>query len=476
MLKHEANRLVFATWLLAFAVGGCSGCSTQGDSGRKEKTVEVFAAVPLKKQIVEWDEYVGRLESVEYVEVRARVSGYLDTIHFEEGQMVKKGDLLCVIDPKPFVAEVNRAKADLEGARAKVKESNAILAQAEAELKQSESRLSLSQIRFDRAKRLVVTNAVPQEEADIRESEFVQAQADAEAAKSKIESANAAIATAEAAIETAKANLAIAELNHRYTEVLSPVSGRVSRRVITEGNLVSGGTLEPTLLTTIVSLDPIHCVFDADEQNYLKYTRLAQEGKRKSSREVRNPVYLALADEKVGFPHKGHMDFVDNRMDVNTGTMRARAIFPNPDGSLTPGLFARLMLPGSGRYEAILIPDSAIGTDQSEKYVLVVGDDGTAKRQVITLGSKAHGLRIVRQGLDGSEKIVVRGVQRIRPGVNVAAKLEEIQIHSEGSLPDEYQPVPKEEWLSRSPSAERNVEADSSTETKKDLRNQSKKE
>jgi RND family efflux transporter MFP subunit len=437
----------FTLWVVLIGISGCA----KREITPQPATVEVFAAKPLKKPIVEWDEYIGRLEPVEFVEVRARVSGYLDKIHFEEGQIVKQGELLCVIDPKPFAAEVARAKADLEEARAKVRESTAALAQAQAELKQSESRRDLARLRFERAQGLLATKAVAQEEVDIRESESVQAQADVEAAKSKTESASAGIVSAEAAVETAKSYLAIAELNLGYTEVRSPVSGRVSRRAVTEGNLISGGSLQATPLTTIVSLDPIHCVFDADEPAYLKYTRLAQEGKRKSSRDVKNPVYLALADEKDRFPHKGHMDFVDNRMDPNTGTMRARAIFPNPDGTLTPGLFARLELPGSGRYEAILIPDSAIGTDQSEKYVIVVGEDGLAKRQVITLGPTSHGLRIVRKGLDGSESIVIRGVQRIRPGVKVAAKSEEIQVRSEGSLPDDYQPVPKEEWLSKSP-------------------------
>jgi RND family efflux transporter MFP subunit len=460
MLNQNQRLHWFATFLMwGFVVFGSGGCSRHKDTSPQQTAVEVFAAKPLKKQIVEWDEYVGRLEAVESVEVRARVSGYLDSIHFEEGQIVKKGELLCIIDPKPFTAEVSRAKADLEQARAKVKESVAVLAQSTAELKQSESRRSLAHIRFERVKALVAKNAVPQDDVDVRESESVQAEADVEAAKSKIESASAAIATAEAAVETAKAYLAIAELNLSYSEIHSPVSGRVSRRIVTEGNFISGGALQATLLTTIVSLDPIHCVFDADEQSYLKYTRLAQEGSRRSSRDVKNPVYIALADEKDDFPHKGHMDFVDNRMDLNTGTMRARAILPNPDGSLTPGLFARLRLPGSGRHEAILIPDSAIGTDQSEKYVLVVNDDDSVKRQVITLGSTAHGLRIIRKGLDGSERVVVRGVQRIRPGVKVAAKLEVIKERAEGSLPDDYQPVPKEEWLSKSPTAAGNHEA-----------------
>jgi RND family efflux transporter MFP subunit len=222
---------------------------------------------------------------------------------------------------------------------------------------------------------------------------------------------------------------------------------------VTEGNLINGGTIQSTLLTTIVSLDPIHVYFDADEQAFLKYTRLAMEGKRQSSREVKNPVYFALADERSGYPHKGHMDFVDNRMDPNTGTMRGRAIFRNADLALTPGLFARLRLPGSAPYEAVLAPDSAIGSDQSVKYVLIVDAENKVRRQPVEIGPMSHGLRVVRSGLDGSERIVLRGLQRVRPGMQVTPIVEGIKSNGDNGLPDSYTPVPKEEWIALKGSA-----------------------
>ncbi|HUQ70991.1 MAG TPA: efflux RND transporter periplasmic adaptor subunit, partial [Planctomycetaceae bacterium] len=245
-----------------------------------------------------------------------------------------------------------------------------------------------------------------------------------------------------------KSLLDIAQLNLEYTEVRAPVTGRISSRLVTEGNLIVGGTGQPTLLTTIVSLDPIYCVFDADEQSFLKYNRLMREGKRPSSRDVKNPVYVGLADEPHQYPHQGHMDFVDNRLDAETGTLRGRAILPNKDLSLTPGLFARLRLPGSGRYDAILIPDLAVGTDQSEKYVFVIDEQDTIRRQAVELGPIVRGLRIVRTGLDGSEQIVLRGLQRVQPGVVVQAKPETIVMKDDG-LPLDAEPLPPENWLTR---------------------------
>jgi membrane fusion protein, multidrug efflux system len=209
--------------------------------------------------------------------------------------------------------------------------------------------------------------------------------------------------------------------------------------------------MQSTLLTTIVSLDPIHAYFDADERAYLKYTRLAQQGKRASSRDAKNPVYVALADEKTGFPHKGHMDFVDNRMDPNTGTMRGRAIFANADLSLTPGLFARLRLPGSGKYEAVLAPDSAIANDQSEKFVFVVDANNKVRRQAVEIGPTSNGLRIIRKGLNGSERIVLRGLQRLRSGIDVVPTAEKLLVKSDNQLPDNYEPVSKEASISIHP-------------------------
>lgn len=428
------------------------GCSRLGGQPGPPPEVQVVVATPIKKQIVEWDEYVGRLEAVDFVEVRARASGYLQSIHFEEGQIVRKGDLLCVIDPRPFEAELNRARAQLEEAGAAVAQSTAQLAQAEAEHSRTEATLGYARQRYARSEAIAAKRALSKDELELHQSELLQAEAEVKAAQARIESTRAAIATASAAVETAEAAIGIAELNLEYTRVVAPITGRVSHRDVTEGNLISGGTRESSLLTTIVSLDPIHVYFDADEQAFLKYTRLAKEGKRQSSRDVKNPVYIALADENGSFPHKGHMDFVDNRMDPNTGTMRARAILANPDLSLAPGLFARLRLPGSARYEAVLVPDSAVGSDQAEKFVLVVDSDHKVRRQSVSAGSLSGGLRIIRSGLDGSEQVIVRGLQRVRPGIQVTTTVEAIETGADDGLPDDYEPVPKAEWLSIRPS------------------------
>jgi RND family efflux transporter MFP subunit len=424
------------------------GCARVDEQTAPPPHVQVVVATPIKKQIVEWDEYVGRLDAVDLVEIRARVSGYLQSIHFEEGQVVNKGDLLCVIDPRPFVADLDRAKAQHEEAKANLTFSKAQLEVAKAEVVSADASLDYARRRVDRSRTLVAGNTISQEELELRQSEFLQAQAVVVGRKAQVESSQAAIATATAAVATAESAVGIAELNLDYTRVIAPIAGRVSQRDVTEGNLISGGTLQSTLLTTIVSLDPIHCYFDADEQSFLKYTRLAMEGKRQSSREVKNPVYIALADEPKGFPHKGHMDFVDNRMDPNTGTLRARAIFANPDHTLTPGLFARLRLPGSGKYEAVLVPDSAVGHDQSEKFVLVVDGENKVQRQVVEIGPISSGLRVVRKGLDGTERIVLRGLQRVRPGIEVKPTAEILELKSDDGLPNDYQPVPKEEWIS----------------------------
>lgn len=286
---------------------------------------------------------------------------------------------------------------------------------------------------------------------------MLQSEADVVVAQSKIESAQSAIAAARAEVTVAEANLQLAELNLQYTEIRAPIDGRISYRVVTEGNLISGGTGDATLITTIVSLDPIHCYFDADEQTYLKYLKLAREGKRPTSREVSNPVYLALADERGNYPHQGHMDFVDNRLDDNTGTIRGRAVLPNPDLQLTPGMFARVRLPGSSPYEAILIPDQAIGTDQAQRYVLVVDQQNLVRRVEVTLGPISHGLRIIRSGLSGQERVIISGLQRARPGNEVNPTFSSVEIGSE-ALPNEYQPIPKEQWLTPPRRAAANVE------------------
>ncbi len=376
-----------------------TGCNRQEAPSAPPPKVTV--SQPLVRELIEWDEYTGRLEAVDSVEVRARVNGYLQSIHFQDGQIVKKGDLLFVIDPRPYQAEMDRAKA---------------------ELKLAQARLQLAHDNLARAKKLLSARAISEEEADTRASDERVAQA---------------------TVEQSEASVEAAKLNVEYTQVTAPISGRISRKLVTEGNLINGGT-GGTLLTTIVSLDPIYCYAEADEQSYLKYTRLAQEGKRPSSRQVRNPAYLALADE-TGFPHKGYVDFVDNQLDPSTGTIRGRGIFPNPDLTLTPGLFARIRIPGSGKYEAILIPDESIGSDQSERFIMIVNNQNTTERRKVVLGPIVNGLRIIREGIKPEEWVIVKGLQRVaRPGVKVDPQREKITPKDENFLTPDLTPIQAE--------------------------------
>jgi RND family efflux transporter MFP subunit len=335
----------------------------------------VTVARPVEREVVEWDEYPARLQATEMVEVRARVSGYLQAIHFKDGAFVQKGDLLFTIDPRPYEA-VQRG--------------------AEAEHAVAKARLALAEKKAERAVSLVKREAISQEETDIRAAEQLQA--------------GAMVAAAAAAVETAK-------LEVDFTQIRSPIAGRTGRRLVTEGNLINGGTLG-TLLTTIVSLDPIYAYVEADERSFLKYSRLARSGERLSSREYRNPVHLGLADEP-GFPHQGHMDFVDNQLDQGTGTMVGRAVIPNPDFLLTPGMFGRLRLPGGGKFQAVLIPDPAVLADQAEKFVWVLDVEDRAQYRRVHTGGMYEGLRIIRDGLKPGDRVIVAGVQRVRPGTHV---------------------------------------------------------
>ncbi len=421
------------------------GCQNSAPAPKDPPPPTMTVAPPVKKKIVEWDAYTGRLEAVEFVEIRSRVSGYLESIHFEEGQIAQKGALLFVIDPRPFHAELNGAKAALSQAVSMVEQAKAKLNEAKAKGLQSDAQLQLAEARVQRARLLKASNASTQEELDQREAELLQAKADVEASKAEASSAEAAIASAKAAIDSAKASVVTAELNLDYTQVRAPVTGRVSREYVTEGNLISGGSASSTLLTTIASVDPIYCTFDANEQQVLKYIRLAQAGRRQSSRDAKNPVYLGLIDED-GFPHVGHMDFVDNRFDSSTASMRARCVFSNDDQVLLPGMFARIRIPGSAGYEAILIPDSSVGTDQASQFVYVVVD-GVIERRAVKLGPIVDGLRVVREGLEGGESLVIEGMIRARPELKVNTQAGEIQIIEDG-LPDDYEPLPREKWIS----------------------------
>lgn len=446
----------------------CTSCSRDKAKPQTLNPV-VTVARPITKKIVEWDAYTGRFEAVDLVEVRARVGGYLKSVHFVDGQIVKKGDLLFVIDPRPFEAEFNAAKAKLQQMESQLKQSVAKLGEARARALQADAQLTLADLRHKRTLALSERNAAAQEDIDQRHAEFLQAQADTEGTRAGVNSAEAAIATAEAEIELAKAGVETAALNLEYTQIHAPINGRISRQAITEGNLIAGGTIAASLLTTIASINPIYCVFDASEQDVLKYMRLAASGKRESSRVAKNPVFLGLVDED-GFPHHGHMDFVDNRFDIDTASMRARCVFPNDEQLLLPGMFARIRIPGSAPHEAVLIPDSAIGTDQSSQYVYVVVD-GVIERRTITPGSIVDGLREIRKGLVGDETLVIEGLLQARPGskdeklvdnrllqtlegpnkVSLIRIVEGTIEAIEDGLPDDYQPVPEEQWISPRP-------------------------
>jgi len=441
-MKHLT--ILIAVFVAAFT----SGCQQQASDQPSRPAPTVTVADPVRKTIVEWDAYTGRLEAIDFVEIRARVSGYLQSIHFDEGQIVNKGDLLFVIDPRPFAAELNGANAALNQSQSQLLQAKAQLEESKAMLQQSQAQMQLADANVRRARKLRPSNAITQEELDQREAAFLQAKADVQASGARISSAEAAITTAAAMIESARAGVETAELNVEYTRVLAPVSGRISRENVTDGNLVSGGTATSTLLTTITSVQPIYCTFDANEQEVLKYTRLALSGERESSRDAKNPVFLGLVDE-AGFSHQGHMDFVDNRFDAGTASMRARCVFPNDDKVLIPGMFARIRIPGSAAYQAVLIPDSAIGTDQSSQYVYIVAD-GVIERRGVTLGQIVDGLRVVREGLAGDEVLVIEGLLQARPGMKVQTKGGTIQVVEDG-LPDDYQPVPPEQWISPEP-------------------------
>ena len=336
---------------------------------------------PIAREVVEWDEYTGRLESPETVDVRARVSGYLNKVHFKDGARVKTGDLLFTIDRRPYKADLDRAAADYQRA------------QSQTELAKNDA---------DRAQKLILTKAISTEDYDTKVKTYTSAQA---------------------AEKSAQANLDSATLNFEFTEIKAPIDGRTGRALVTEGNLVSGGLsgAGATLLTTIVSIDPLYCYVDVDERSVLKYLQLRREGKRESALDKPIPVEMALANEE-GYPHKGETDFVDNRVDPTTGTVRCRGVFANPERTLGPGFFVRMRIPGSGKYPALLIPDRALGSDQSQKFVYVVNAEKKVEFRPVTIGPIIDGLRVVKTGVKAGEQVIVEGLLRVRPGLVVDPK------------------------------------------------------
>ena len=334
----------------------------------------VTVAQVVKRPVTDFDEFTGKFVAVERVELRPRVSGYISSVSLEAGREVKKGDVLFTIDQRPYQAEFKRAEAELARAR---------------------TQLALSKSERERAVKLLEQHAISREEFDSRVSGN-------EAAEANLQAASAALDTA--------------ALNLSFTQVRSPISGLVSREEVTTGNLVTAGQ---TLLTTVVSVDKIYVEFEGDEQVYLKYAALARKGEVTNSRDATTPVWVGLADES-GTPHEGKMVFLDNALDPQTGTIRARALLDNHERRFTPGLFARVKLIGSAKYEALLVNDSAIGTDQNVRYVFALDKDNKVQYRPVKLGPLADGLRVVREGLQVGDYVVVNGLQRVRPGIQVA--------------------------------------------------------
>lgn len=339
----------------------------------------VTVSAPLKKQISDFEEYTGQFAPVEYVEVRARASGYLTEIHFTDGQLVKKGELLFVIDPRPYQIALDRARAQLDQANASLELANRQLARA----------------------------------GELRQKDFVaQSTYDERLQQMRVAASN---------VEAAKTEVHDAELNLEFTHVTSPVTGRISSRQVSVGNLISagGGAGTATLLTTIVSLDPIYFNFDMSEAQFLAYQRATAAGKLAGNRDGGNlPVELHLMDEST-WTRRGKLDFLDNQVDRTTGTIRARAVVPNPDYFVTPGQFGRARLPSSGTYEALLVPDAAVVTDQNRKIVMTVADDGTVVAKPVTIGPLNDTMRVVRDGLAPTDKVIINGLMRARPGAKV---------------------------------------------------------
>lgn len=360
------------------AVLGAAAVGTYGlvsNAGASQQPAAAPAATPvdvapvLAKNVAEWDEFSGRIEAVERVEVRPLVSGTVTAVHFKDGSIVKKGDPLFTIDPRPYAAEVARTQAALTAAK---------------------SRVAYTTSELERAQKLVADNAIARREFEEKENAAREAQANLQGAA--------------AALEAAKLNL-------EYTHIVAPVSGRVSRAEITVGNVVSAGGAAP-VLTTLVSVSPMYVAFDADEQSYLRYSAQAAKG-------TKTPVYIGLANED-GYTREGFIQSVDNRLDVRSGTIRVRATLDNADGRLTPGLYARVRMSTGAPHDAILISDKAIGTDQDKKFVLVLDAANKTSYRAVTLGASVDGLRVVKSGLKAGERIVVNGIQRVRPGDAVA--------------------------------------------------------
>jgi multidrug efflux system membrane fusion protein len=370
-----------AAGLVSALLSGC-GHSLAATKAASPPAPEVTVAQVIAKPLHQWIELTGTLQAVDTVQVRARVSGYVDAVRFVEGARVAKGAVLFQIDPRPFALEVDRLNAELNRAQSKLDYANAGRARAE---------------------RLIAQNAIAREEYEQLTSAATEAAAD---------------------VGSIRAQVSAARLNLDFTQVRSPIDGHVSRALITAGNLVSSADV----LTTVVSDDPVYAYFDTDEASYLKFARLAG-GAAHGRADYASAVFLGLVGEQ-GYPHEGRLDFLDNQVDPHSGTIRARAVFDNQDGRFTPGLFARIRLVAHDSYDAVLIDDRAIGTDLGKKYVLVLKPDGSLEYRLVELGQNVEGLRVVQSGLLASDVIVINGLQHVAPGVHVQAKFVQMDASS----------------------------------------------
>lgn len=381
MTTQYRGRAIFITIAIVFllAVGGFIYFKSRNSAPPAPPLPVVTVSPPVVKEITEWDEYIGRFQAIDLIDLRARVGGYLESVHFTDGSIVQKNDLLFVIDPRPYQAALNEAEAAI------------VAAQTKADYAANE---------FKRSSNLVKSGSVSQGNFDEKRQQQEQTIADVNAAK--------------AAAERARLDL-------EFTQIRAPITGKISNKQVSEGNLITGGNANGTLLASLVSLDPIYFYFDVDEQNYLKYVKLQNLGIKVNDPERKTPVYVALMDEKE-FTRKGYMDFSDNRIDQNTGTLRGRAVFENKNYILLPGLFGRIRIPGSRSYEAVLLNDEAIMTDQAIKFVYVVDKEGTVSKRSVVLGPIVDGMRVIREGLKGDESVIIKGLQRVRDGAKVQVK------------------------------------------------------
>ncbi len=364
---------------------GFSGCDEKGPQGQAPPPPPVTVSNPVSREVIEWDTYTGHLEAPESVNMVARVSGLITEAPFVEGALVKKGDVLIDIDDRPF-------KADLDS--------------KQAELERMEAQQAVAKLTYDRVLGLGKDKAVSQQDIDN--------------AKSAVDQANAQVASAKAAVDLSKLNL-------EWTKVVSPIDGRVSSKLVTVGNLVNGGAGQATLLTTIQSVSPIYCYVDVDESSELKYEKLARENRRVSARDAKVTCYLQLGNE-TGFPHQGYVDFVDNHVDSNTGTLRARGVFENKLGYLTPGFYAKMCVPGSGKYQALLVPEDCVGDDQNQRFVLLVDSANKVERRPVQLGATFGQLRAVQSGLKPDDRVIINGQVFKQAGMTVDPKMGEIKV------------------------------------------------